>query len=115
MLSSLIASVFAADAGVVVKVLFGFALAGLATSLAAPARLGMRAEILLATLSTEGGAEGSGPGAVGAFPPMEVANPAKDEMLVAMTSVTLARVGKPGPPTRASLPAQDRVQNKVVY
>lgn len=49
---------------------------------------------------------------MGALPPMEVANPAKDGMLVAMMSVTLARDGKPGPPTGASLPAEDRVQNK---
>lgn len=41
MLSSLTASVLAAGAGVVVEVLFGVALAGLTTSLAAPARLGM--------------------------------------------------------------------------
>lgn len=59
-----------------------------------------------------GGAEGAGAGAVGMLPPMEVANPAKDGMLVPMTSVTLARVGKPGPPTAASLPVEDRVQNK---
>lgn len=60
-----------------------------------------------------GGAEGAraGAGAVGALPPMEVTNPAKDGMLVAMMSVTLARIGKPGP-TGASLPAEDRVQNK---
>lgn len=57
-----------------------------------------------------GGAEGAGAGAVGALPPMEVANPAKDGMLVAMMSVTLARVGKPGPPTGASLPAEFKIK-----
>lgn len=41
MLSSLTASVLAAGTGVAVEVLLGVALAGLATSLAAPARLGM--------------------------------------------------------------------------
>lgn len=61
--------------------------------------------MLLAMLSIDGGAEGAvRAGAVGAEPPMEVANPAKDGMLVAMRSVTPARVGKTGsrsdPPER---------------
>lgn len=52
--------------------------------------------MLLAMLSTEGGVEeAEGTGAVGAEPPIDVANPANDGMLVAMVSVTLASVGKP--------------------
>ncbi len=51
--------------------------------------------MLLAMLSIEGGAEGAGgAGAVGVVPPIETANPASDGMLVAMMSVTPARVGK---------------------
>lgn len=47
-------------------------------------------------LSIEGGVEEvEGTGAVGAEPPIEVANPANDGMLVAMMSVTPASVGKP--------------------
>lgn len=51
--------------------------------------------MLLATLSIEGAVEGAeGTGAVGAEPPMDVANPANNGMLVAMMSVTPASVGK---------------------
>lgn len=63
-------------------------------------------------LSIEGGAEGAeGAGAVGAEPPMEVANPANDGMFVPMMSVTPARVGKTTPPRGggggASSPAEE--------
>ena len=97
MLSKLTAPVLLAGTGVLVEVEFNVAVAGLATVLAAPAKLGMWSAMLLAMLPIDGGAEGAiGAGAVGAEPPMEVANPAKDGMLVAMKSVTPARVGKTG-------------------
>lgn len=52
--------------------------------------------MLLAMLSTGGAVEeAEGTGAVGAEPPMDVANPANDGMLVVMMSVTPASVGKP--------------------
>lgn len=99
MLSKLAAPEVAAGTGVVVEAEFNIAPAGSATVLAAPAKLGVWVAMLLAMVSMEGGAEGAGAG--GAEPPMEVANPANDGMLVAMMSVTTARVGKtprPDPP-----------------
>lgn len=49
-------------------------------------------------LSTEGGAGGGGRAEkLGAEPPMEVASPASEGMLLAMMSVMPARVGKPTP------------------
>lgn len=55
----------------------------------------MLAAILEAMLSSEGGAEGGGKAEeLGAEPPMEVASPAKDGMLLAMMSVIPAREGK---------------------
>lgn len=51
----------------------------------------MWAAMLLAMLSMEGGAKGAE--GMGAEPQIEVANPANDGILVAMRSVTLARVG----------------------
>lgn len=82
MLSKLAAPLLAAGTGVVLEAELILA-AGLAT-------------VLLAMLSIAGGAEeAEGTGAVGAEPPMEVANPANDGMLVAMMSVTPASVGKP--------------------
>lgn len=74
----------------------GGAVAELATALAVPAKLGMLAAMLLAMLSIKGGAEGDGRAEeVGAAPPMEVARPANEGMLLAMMSVMPARVGKP--------------------
>ena len=75
--------------------------------------------MLLATLSTEGGAEGAeGAGAVWAEPPTELANPARDGMLAAMMSVTPASVGRGAPwsdpPTAgggASSPEEDTVMS----
>lgn len=73
----------------------GGAVAELATWLAVPSKLGMLAAILEAMLSSEGGAEGGGRAEeLGAEPPMEVASPANDGMLLAMMSVMPARVGK---------------------
>lgn len=55
----------------------------------------MLAAILEAMLSSEGGAEGGGrTEELDAEPPMEVASPANDGMLLAMMSVMPARVGK---------------------
>lgn len=108
MLSKLAALELAAGTGVVVEVKFNIAAAGLATVLAAPAKLGMWVAMLLAVLSMEGGAEGVG--AWVAEPPMEVANPANDGMLVAMMSVTPARVGKMTPrpdPLRGGAPSSE--------
>lgn len=98
MLSKLAVPVLAVGTGVVLEVGFNVAAAGLATTLAAPAKVGMWAPMLLTRLSIEGGAWGSGAvgavGAEGAEPPMEVANPANDGMLLAIMSVMPARVGK---------------------
>lgn len=57
----------------------------------------MLAAMLWVMVPIKGGAEGDGAvggGAEGAEPPMEVANPANDGMLLAMMSVMPPRVGK---------------------
>lgn len=69
---------------------------GLATVLTAPAKLGMLLEMLVEMVSMVGGAEGALVGA-GLEPPMELASPANDGMLLAMMSVIPARVGKTTP------------------
>lgn len=88
----------ASGSGVAGEVDFDVAAAELATAFAVPSKLGMLAAMLSAMLSTKGGAEGGGTaGALGAEPPMEVANPANEGMLLAMMSVIPARVGKTTP------------------
>lgn len=93
MLSKLAALVLAAGTGVEEEAGFDVAVAGFAMALAVPAKLGMWAEMLLAMLFMEGGAEGAG----GAEPPMAAATPANEGMFAAMKSVTPARVGKTTP------------------
>lgn len=77
------------EAGVVGAGLKG---TGLTTALAASAKPGMVIEMLLARLSMEGGAVGSGC-AEWAELLMPAATPARDGMLVAMMSVIPLRVG----------------------
>lgn len=89
-LSKLAASDLAACAGVVEE---AESVTGLATVL--PAKLGMCVVMLLAILSMEGGGAGADAGWV--EPPIEEVSPANNGMLVAMISVTPARVGKTAP------------------
>lgn len=99
-LSRLAEPVFAAGTDLVVEAEFNVALAGYAKALVVPAKLGIWAAMLLDMLSIEGGAEGAERvDELGAEPPMVVANPANDGMLVAMMSVMLVRVGKTTPPS----------------
>lgn len=76
---------------------FSAAEGGLTTVLAAPAKLGICAAMLVAMLSMEGGAEGAGEaggmGGMSLEPLMEATTSAKDGMLVAIMSETPARVG----------------------
>lgn len=98
-LSSLAALLAAAASGVLV----GAGLCGaawLATAPTAPAKLGMLIEMSLAMASMEGGGGGGAEGAlVGAElePPMELASPANEGMLLAMMSVIPDSVGKTPP------------------
>lgn len=73
------------------------AVADVVTALAVPSKLGMLAAILEATLVKDGADGGGRVEELGAEPPMAVASPANEGMLLAMMSVMPARVGKAGP------------------
>lgn len=98
------APALAAGTGVVVEAGFKLVAAGLATVLAAAAKLGMWAAMLLAMLSTDRGVVGPGGvgGSGGAEPPMAAATPANDGILAAMMSVTPVSVGKMKPWSEAA-------------